>query len=344
VTSPTAQAQLIRDLYEKAEIDPATISYIEAHGPGTRVGDPIEILGLQKAFVDLAGNFGSSLPEASCGIGSVKTNIGHLESAAGIAGIAKVLGAFRRRVLPRTLHFERLNPLINLKGSPFYIVDKTQPWVSESRPRRAGVSSFGFGGTNAHIVIEEFREVPTEPSGTPEIIPLSATDPERLKERIGNLQRFLQSSLARSEQPSLKRLAYTLQMGREDFGTRVAFSATSVDDLNSQLRDFNSENFSSAALPKSAREWINGASIDWDVVRKSPSPQRMSLPGYPFARERYWFKSGLSSKEKVEKSSDALLHPLLHKNISVPGKCSFSSVFDGNETFLKKHQISNTRH
>ncbi|MCK5665811.1 MAG: polyketide synthase, partial [Thiotrichaceae bacterium] len=187
--NPNAQAQLLTDAYEEAKIDPSTVSYIEAHGTGTSLGDPIEINALKNAFTELYKKSGISLTDKpSCGIGSVKTNIGHLETAAGIAGILKVILAIKHKKLPGLLHFQELNPYIELQNSPFYIVDKTRPWTpltdnnGQIIPRRAGVSSFGFGGANAHIVLEEYIN-PTQstlPEHTSQLIILSAKNKERL--------------------------------------------------------------------------------------------------------------------------------------------------------------------
>ncbi|HWU86503.1 MAG TPA: beta-ketoacyl synthase N-terminal-like domain-containing protein, partial [Kofleriaceae bacterium] len=157
--NPRAQAEVVKSAYREAGIDPRSVSYIETHGTGTALGDPIEINGLKKAFADLVGD--APLGEARCGIGSVKTNIGHLEMAAGIAGVIKVLLQLEHRTLVKSLHCDEINPYIQLDGSPFYIVREAQPWHAQtdragrSLPRRAGVSSFGFGGVNAHVVLEE---------------------------------------------------------------------------------------------------------------------------------------------------------------------------------------------
>ncbi len=141
--------------WQDAHIDPTTVSYLEAHGTGTALGDPIEIAGLKAAFRVRATETGTEPRAESCGIGSVKTNIGHLEGAAGVAGIVKVLAALRHDSLPPNVGFETLNPLIDLAGTPFRIQNGTTPWPREpGRPRRAGVSSFGFGGTNATLVFK----------------------------------------------------------------------------------------------------------------------------------------------------------------------------------------------
>ncbi|MCX7293647.1 polyketide synthase, partial [Janthinobacterium sp.] len=164
--NPLAQADVIASAHKRAGFAPDSIDYIEAHGTGTPKGDPIEISGLKTAFVRLAEDFGSPAGARSCGLGSLKANVGHLEPVAGIAGLIKVLLAMQHRTLPGLAHFQQLNHRIDLSDSPFYIVEKTQAWPArldahgKVQPRRAGVSSFGFGGVNAHAVIEEFITPP----------------------------------------------------------------------------------------------------------------------------------------------------------------------------------------
>jgi acyl transferase domain-containing protein len=160
LTSPNAyaQSQVIQDAYKNAKISPDRVSYIEAHGTGTPLGDPMEITGLKRAWRYLAKHFSVKLVPNSCGVGSVKTHIGHLETAAGIAGIIKVLLAFRHRQLPGLTNFTRMNPKIELEGSPFYLVSALQEWQGAKHTADqalvAGVSAFGFGGTNAHVVLQ----------------------------------------------------------------------------------------------------------------------------------------------------------------------------------------------
>ena len=157
--SPKAQSTVIRDALARAKIDPTTISYIEAHGTGTPLGDPIEINALKSVFAEAMKKNPSPredlMPTKFCGIGSVKTHIGHLEPAAGIAGVIKVLLAFKHELLPKSLNFHQLNPYINLDNTPFYIQHNQMSWSRQTTPRRAGISSFGFGGVNSHIVLED---------------------------------------------------------------------------------------------------------------------------------------------------------------------------------------------
>ena len=179
--NPKAQAELLEQAYTQAGVDPRSIGYIEAHGTGTALGDPIEINGLKTAFKRLYEQAQAPQPEQPhCGIGSVKTNIGHLELAAGVAGVIKVLLQLKHRTLAKSLHAEELNPYIQLEGSPFYIVRESLPWPApldaqgRELPRRAGVSSFGFGGVNAHVVLEEYVAPPAQPQASgPQAIVLS---------------------------------------------------------------------------------------------------------------------------------------------------------------------------
>ncbi|MCC3433252.1 MAG: polyketide synthase, partial [Microcoleus sp. PH2017_04_SCI_O_A] len=150
-TAPSidGQAQAIADALAIAEIPPETVSYIEAHGTGTPLGDPIEIAALTQAFsVD-------TKKKGFCAIGSAKTNIGHLDTAAGVAGLIKTVQALKHQLIPPSLHFEQPNPQIDFANSPFYVNTQLSEWKAGKSPRRAGVSSFGIGGTNAHVVLEE---------------------------------------------------------------------------------------------------------------------------------------------------------------------------------------------
>src|SRR5437763_13979 len=203
--NPRAQADLLIAAYRKAGIDPHTVGYIEAHGTGTELGDPIEINGLKTAFSELMQVIGEGpIQEAVCGIGSVKSNIGHLELAAGVAGVIKVLLQMQHKMLVKSLHCEPINPYIQLEGSPFYIVQESQEWetlrdhTGKALPRRAGVSSFGFGGVNAHVVLEEYvPKTQAERSGsealpgvlgpTQRLLVLSARNEEQLQEQVRQL-------------------------------------------------------------------------------------------------------------------------------------------------------------
>ncbi|WP_247422868.1 SDR family NAD(P)-dependent oxidoreductase [Ralstonia pseudosolanacearum] len=249
--NPRAQAELLKSAYRQAGVDPRSIGYIEAHGTGTELGDPIEIDGLKMAFRELAEELGIDEPgQGFCGVGSVKSNIGHLELAAGIAGVIKVLLQLKHKMLFKSLHCEALNPYIALDGSPFYIVQQSRPWLAardgrgNALPRRAGVSSFGFGGANAHILLEEYRPPQQRRSvATPGARPilLSARTPEQLREYARRLAAFLAAGPAEAghdPRQYLDDLAYTLQIGRDAMEERLALLSDSLADLQRQLADF----------------------------------------------------------------------------------------------------------
>jgi acyl transferase domain-containing protein len=181
------------------------------------LGDPVEINGLKAAFKELYA--GGAVAGAHCGLGSAKTNIGHLEMAAGIVGVIKVLLQFKHKTLAKSLHCDVLNPYIDLDGSPFYVVQEARPWTpmqdaqGRDLPRRAGVSSFGFGGVNAHVVLEEYLTPAkaAEAPASPVAVILSARDEDRLQDQIRDLLAFIDAG----EPLTLADMAYTLQVGRE---------------------------------------------------------------------------------------------------------------------------------
>jgi amino acid adenylation domain-containing protein/thioester reductase-like protein len=242
--NPNAQAELIIDACRRGHISPESISYIEAHGTGTGLGDPIEVNGLKKAFQTLAKEQNMRLAEQSCGLGSVKANIGHLEAAAGMAGIIKVLLMMKHRQLPKQVHFETCNPYIELDGSPFYIVDKTQPWeIKTEMKRRAGISSFGFGGANAHVILEEAPEQinPIHANKSYYLVTLSAKREETLKQRLADLQNWL---LEHKDEDGLdlEDISYTLNTGRSHFAWRCALVVTSLTELEEKVKTLQQQN------------------------------------------------------------------------------------------------------
>jgi acyl transferase domain-containing protein len=209
-TAPSiaGQTQVIAQALAIADIAPATVSYIEAHGTGTPLGDPIEIAALSEVF--------RGVPRGSCAIGSVKTNIGHLNSAAGVAGLIKTVQALRYRELPPSLHFTTPNPKLELESSPFFVNTKLRPWTAA--PRRAGVSSFGIGGTNAHVVLEAAPPPgPVGPARPFQLLTLSAKTATALDAATENLA----AALAGSPPLPLADVAYTLHVGRQQLAHRA---------------------------------------------------------------------------------------------------------------------------
>ncbi|MEM7342692.1 MAG: type I polyketide synthase [Chloroflexota bacterium] len=209
--SVDGQAQVIAMAHAQADINPETISYIEAHGTATHLGDPIEIEALTQAFRDQTDK------KQFCAIGSVKSNFGHLIAASGVAGLIKTTLALQHKQLPPTLHFEKPNPQIDFENSPFYVNDTLQAWSADQAPRRAGISSFGIGGTNAHVILEEAPSAkPSGPSRPQQLLMVSAKNEAALDTATANLAEQLQ------QQPDLSvaDTAYTLQTGRRDFKYR----------------------------------------------------------------------------------------------------------------------------
>lgn len=338
LTAPNsvAQTELLIEAYEKAEVDPATVGYIECHSAGTSLGDPIEVQSLIKAFARLykRRNKGAATTP-HCGLSSFKPNIGYLETANGIAGVLKILLAIKHKQIPATIHFEELNPYINLKETPFYIVDKLTPWESligeggAHLPRVAGVSSFGFGGANTHVVLEEYIPARPESAGAvleSQLIVLSAKNEDRLEAYMQSMLIFLEK-----HDVELADFAYTLQVGRDEMAERLAFVASNTEDLKQKLERSlgnakslngvwrnnarNTEAKTQSAddakdvklireliekkqFPRLCELWVSGAKIDWLLLHKLGARKRISIPTYPFARERYWLPEGITTSER----------------------------------------------
>ena len=212
-TAPSVegQAEVIAMAQAMAEVDPETITYVEAHGTATLLGDPIEVAALTQAF--RAGTQKTNF----CGIGSVKSNVGHLNTAAGVAGLIKTVLMLKHRMLPPSLHFKQPNPGIDFGNSPFYVNTKLGAWQPGATPRRAGVSSFGIGGTNAHAILEEAPEAASpDPSRPAQLLLLSAKTSTALETLTANLVEHLK----RNPDSNFADLAYTCQVGRRAFGHR----------------------------------------------------------------------------------------------------------------------------
>ncbi|QNP74236.1 SDR family NAD(P)-dependent oxidoreductase [Streptomyces roseirectus] len=224
--SVTGQARAIRAAHLMAEVDPATIGYVEAHGSGTSLGDPIEIEGLTRAF-----RAAGSHPAGPRPIGSVKTNIGHTHAASGVAGLIKTALALRHRQIPPSIDYRKPNPDIDFARSPFHVVTELTDWKTDGTPRLAGVSSFGTGGTNAHAVLEEAPARPETPSRRPwRLLPLSAHTETALDTATDRLAAHLRDATA-----PLADVAYTLQVGRARFTHRQALVCADADDAAEAL-------------------------------------------------------------------------------------------------------------
>ncbi|SFJ89231.1 SDR family NAD(P)-dependent oxidoreductase, partial [Thermoflavimicrobium dichotomicum] len=387
VPDPVAQSEVIGEVLRKTNINPRTISYIEAHGTGTSLGDPIEIQGLKRAFEKWTQD------KQYCAIGSSKSNFGHLEAAAGMGGLTKILLQLKYKELFPSLHAEQLNPYIPFEDSPFYVQRHLEKWErpvveingkTSVYPRRAGLSSFGANGSNAHLIIEEYvppkaqQEKISLDKISPVIVPLSAKNEERLKIYAQKVLDFLKGGTKTSWNELLVDLAFTFQVGREPMECRVAFVVETSHDLMQKLEQFivgeeqiencfkgtarkgkegitsifSGEDLTEAVgkwmaagrMDKLAELWANGLSIDWEQLYKDTKPRRMSLPTYPFARERYWIPeveaTPAGSTGAAPSAMVPFLHPLLHANTSDFFEQRFTSTFTGEEFFLRDHVVN----
>jgi acyl transferase domain-containing protein/acyl carrier protein len=216
--SVAGQSEVIRLAHKVANVSPESISYVESHGTATKLGDPIEVLALTQSFGMSADKY--------CALGSVKTNIGHLDSAAGVAGFIKAVLCLKNKELVPSLHFKTPNPEINFKESPFYVNTELKEWLREVFPRRAGVSSFGIGGTNAHVILEEAPKLEgTTPGKKAQVITLSAKTPEALERNQTNLKTFL----SENKTLNIGDLSWTFQIGRSGFSYRSSFIAEDIE-------------------------------------------------------------------------------------------------------------------
>ncbi|MGS0763566.1 SDR family NAD(P)-dependent oxidoreductase [Syntrophomonas curvata] len=378
VPNPIAQGELIRSSLDKAGVNARAVSYIEAHGTGTELGDPIEVTGLTQAF----GR--DTKDKGFCALGSVKSNIGHAEAAAGIAGVAKIVLQMKHRQIAPSLHASELNPLINFAETPFIVQQELGEWKrpvinGREMPRAAGISSFGAGGSNAHVVIEEY--IPRDPERAtiaitpqnPAIIVLSAKNKERLQEQAERLLAAIEEE--QFSESNLADIAYTLQVGREAMEERMGVIVGSIPELIEKLEAFatgqdrndelymgevkrNKDTLSVLAADEEMQEtiakwfergkyakllnlWVKGLNFDWNKLYGEVKPRRISLPTYPFARERYWIPEtdSPSASRKASQVISAVLHPLLHQNTSNLSEQRFSSTFTGQEFFLKDHIV-----
>ena len=378
--NPNTQRDLIVDALTRANVDPDAITYIEAHGTGTALGDPIEISALTQAFENArqARSPGERAPRRP--IGSVKSNIGHAESAAGIAGLTKVLLQMKHGELAPSLHADVPNPHISFEQTPFVVQRRLEPWKRLTRdvggrsvtmPRIAGISSFGAGGSNAHLIVEEYRaaaDLPANKEAKPSLIVLSAMDKQRLNSVVRRLLDFLVRESAAGAAPDLASVAYTLQAGREPMKERAGLIVTSIAELTEKLGRylenpedageiqrgsvlvdgetsslFEDEGAMAEIAGKWMRDgryvkllglWTKGFDLDWAGMYQDAHPHRVSLPTYPFARERYWLGPDTGAEAL------ARIHPLLHEDVSTANERRFRSVFKGGEAFIKDHTIN----
>ncbi|HXA48695.1 MAG TPA: type I polyketide synthase, partial [Candidatus Acidoferrum sp.] len=264
-TAPSVegQAEVIALAQAMAGVDASQIGYVEAHGTATPLGDACEIAALSQVFG------AATKATGFCAIGSVKTNFGHLEAASGIAGLIKTVMALKREAIPPSLHFEAPNPEIDFAGSAFFVNTALREWKRSARARLAGVSSFGVGGTNAHLIVEEAPEhAAIAYPRQSHVLTLSAKNTAALRELAERFERYL----ATSTEP-LGDICFTANAGRKQFAERLSV----VGETAAQMRD-------------SLQAFLRGEPIEPTALGAPSRGRRVSLPTYPFQRQRYWIE------------------------------------------------------
>ncbi|MGH3813940.1 MAG: SDR family NAD(P)-dependent oxidoreductase [Pseudonocardiaceae bacterium] len=281
--SVQGQVEVIVAAQELAQVSAGEISYLEAHGTGTLIGDPIEVSALTEAF-------GRSTPRRQfCALGSVKSNFGHLIAAAGIAGLIKTVLALEHKTIPPSLNFSRPNPLINFVDTPFWVVTTATPWQSDNGPRTAGVSSFGFGGTNAHTIVQEAppRPVAQQPPAW-SVLPLAAKTPAALETMAEELGGYLRAH----PELGIADVAYTLQRRSGPFRHRSTTVCRSTDE---------------------AAELLLGGEFDTGQAGTADRPVAFLLPGAGAHYERMGldlYRSEPVYRTVIDRSTE-ILHPVL---------------------------------
>lgn len=355
VPNPVAQAEMICDVWEHSDLDISNLSYIEAHGTGTALGDPVEVNGLKKAFrayCDKKHISFSDIPE-KCYLGSVKPNVGHLETAAGVAGMAKIIMSIKNKFLPGNVNFEKLNPYITFEDVPLQVLENGVKWDNREgadgvEPLTAGISSFGFGGVISHVVFEEYIDSRKKSCvDLEEVFILSAATRKQLNEYCIKLRDWLKEE---RENVRCSDIAFTLINGREEFSSRLAFTFSSVDDLEKKLSDFiggvmskdmfcgEAENSSAKAVicdranaSECAKLWTEGRNVDWSGMISSDA-FRISMPTYPYAKHFCW-----PEQNRVRLSEK--LDTFIDRNISTINEHRFVKRFTVNDNYVKDHIV-----
>ncbi|MGK7229971.1 amino acid adenylation domain-containing protein [Streptomyces hygroscopicus] len=355
VPDPAAQARVVAEALRAAGVAPGTIGYVEAHGTGTALGDPVEIAGLDMVY--------AGLPSGSVPIGTVKSNIGHPEAAAGIAGLTKVLLQMRHGRFAPSLHTEELNPRIDWAASPFRVQREAADWPRPAGvPRRAGISSFGAGGSNAHVVVEEYAEEermgqhaacgeePERERRQPVV--LSARTEEALGLLVERTAGWLRELPEGGDGVTLADVAYTCQVGREPLRERLALVVSSLPELAERLEAFLAGRGGGvlrgrAAGPDAhgapaeerdprgreaeeiARAWVDGAAWDW-AAWHTGRRRIVPLPTYPYARHRCWLPE-IEAGAEAERGPEAERRPLPDPAVRGTGVPLLERVWEARE-------------
>ncbi|MCP4262402.1 MAG: SDR family NAD(P)-dependent oxidoreductase [Planctomycetes bacterium] len=334
VPSGPSQERVIKKALENAKLEPNQIDYIEAHGTGTPLGDSIEVGALGEVFGK------DRLEEQPLIIGSTKTNIGHLEAAAGMAGLIKVVLALNNEEISPHLHFNKPNPRIPWDSFPVKVPVEPIPWVKGEKKRTAGISSFGFSGTNSHVILEEAPETQAgqqTASGTC-LLTLSAKSETALRTLAERYREYLPGKT------NLGDICFTANTCRSVFQYKIALSADSSSQMIDKLTSFiNGEKgvnllAGNEAILNAGALFVKGESVDWSEFYNHSQYRKVVLPGYPFQRERLC----IEREERNYSNNKEKLHALLDRKIDLPesGKTVFESEYHTDlHPLLKEHLV-----
>ncbi|PHS10319.1 MAG: hypothetical protein COA88_02420 [Kordia sp.] len=327
ITAPNAKAQtnLIKKAWKQAKVTAEDITYIEAHGTGTKLGDPIEIKGLNDVFDKETDK------KQYCGIGSVKTNVGHAVGSAALISLVKVVMSLKKKQLAPTINFDEPNEFINFCKSSLYINTKLSPWETNGSLRTAGINSFSFNGTNCHVVMQEAPALPKVLSkNTFYIFTLSGRSEDLFKQTVSDYLYFFEKT---KDSLSVEEVCFTVNSGREDHGLRLVLVVKTIDDIKNGLKLIENDGFKNyddiiyfndsseiqkdrkilkkqtteakdfmtslvdkeildqSDLVRLAKIYTDGATLDWNAFYKNQSLQKVHLPVYPFKKTRYWIEN-----------------------------------------------------
>lgn len=376
------ETQVIVDAWKDAGIEPTSISYIETHGTGTKLGDMVEFEGLKKAFQLYTDE------KQFCGIGSVKTNIGHLYQASGLASVIKAVLSLEHKKLAPTIHFDRPNRLMDFEDSPFYMNNVLRDWKADASPRRCGVSSFGLSGTNCHVILEEYMGDKQDAANVKEhyIVTISAKNEEALHNLATRYQQFVHTS----EHIHMGCLSFTTTAGRGHYNERLAFIVKDKNDLAQKLDQvlaggwteigiqdvfygkFNEqvtspqelspyltsshthvmsnigkrkkgESLDRSVLREICAHYVKGVDMDWGLLFEENERKVMSLPTYPFMRSRCWFLPKARRSVCLPASDDTVINDYEMLEVEAPLHKEQSSVtVEEAVDSASQHDIENT--
>ncbi|MGR8931446.1 MAG: SDR family NAD(P)-dependent oxidoreductase, partial [Gammaproteobacteria bacterium] len=374
ITAPSSlsQSMLLQEAYKRLEVNPESIGYIEAHGTGTKLGDPIEFEALSTAFRKYTDK------KQFCSLGSSKTNFGHTLSAAGVTGLLKALLSLKNQKIPASLHFQKSNEHLDYLESPFFVNPEMIDWPIDGKSkRRSAVSSFGFSGTNVHLVLEEAPAMDrNQENAQPPcyLIALSAKTKTALTRKVKDLKVWLDTQ---SSQPNMADISLTLLRGRCHFRFRTAFVVENLTELKEALNRWQADDsikpvdqpaspekandpdnqalfdslgaFASldaytyhAQLQKVRQLYLEGYDLRWEKLLSKADARTISLPTYPFENEKHWIAAttSIETSSSVESITSEKRFSFVDSNESTLASQCYQKTFTGNEFYLKDHLVN----